>query len=90
VNVPNAFKGLRKRLEGTSKTNPEAVGSNIGDIEILLESDLGALDLDIDAAGLKVEDLEELKGLRVVGNAWTGEIWCVAWGEETSKVYFYF
>lgn len=88
VNVPNPFKGLRKRLEGTSKTNVESVGSNSGDIEILLECDLGPLDLPPErTASSQIGNLKDLEGFDVVGNAWTGELWCVAWGEEGAKVF---
>lgn len=95
VNVPNAFKGLRKKLEGavSSKSIPEAGSSKGGDIEVLMECDLGVMDFFMDTHPLSGSkepdarrDLEELSGMRVVGNAWTGEVWSIIWEVEAMKV----
>lgn len=97
VNVPNAFKGLKKKLESvtSSKSTSEQVVAKNGDVEVLMETDLGIVDFglgsengigDENDEGRYDVDLEELKGMQVVGNAWTGEVWCLLWEEEFVKV----
>ena len=86
-----------KKLEGavSSKTVPEVGPSKGGDIEVLMECDLGVVDFCMNTHALSGSiskdsearrDLEELCGMRVVGNAWTGEVWCVIWEVEAAKV----
>jgi hypothetical protein len=86
INVPNAFKGLKRKLEGvgSSKSITKVDEAHAGDIEVLMETDLGAVDLEMEEG---VEgDLEDVRGMRVLGNAWTGEVVCCVWADAFAKV----